>query len=87
MTDKDGVNRIVVAPASELNCGRDAAVFDKAQHTGEQTFTLRAQDRSGAKTVAFWIMENIETAPEEKLRHALDDALRMRKWPTRKTAD
>jgi hypothetical protein len=87
MQNGNGENVIVVAPASDLNCGLDCHCFEKAQMTGEQTFTLRAQDRSSARTVAFWILENIETAPEEKLRHALEDAFRMRRWPTRKLAD
>ena len=61
--------------------------YDKAVARGETTFTLRAQDRSSPKTVAFWIMENIVTAPPDKLRSALEDALKMREWPNRKTAD
>lgn len=84
---KDGVNAVTIAPASDLNCGLDCYCFEKAQMTGEQTFTLRAQDLSAARGVAFWILENIETAPEAKLRHALEDALRMRRWPNRRAAD
>lgn len=61
--------------------------FERAQATGEQTFTLRAQDITSPETVCFWIMRNIETAPEEKLRCALETALSMRNWPNKRRAD
>lgn len=69
-----------------FSCG-DYKCFEKGKANGEQLFTLRAQDRSTPRTIAFWILENIETCPEEKLRHALEDALRARKWPNRKNPD
>lgn len=65
----------------------DTLSFKKAHEKGERTFTLRSQDRSSPKTIAFWIMENIETAPAQKLLDALEDALLMREWPNRKNAD
>ena len=71
---------------TEYRCG-DRSSFDKAWKKGEQTFTLRAQDRTSTRCIAFWIMENIDSAPEEKLRHALEDALRTRKWRKRRWAD
>jgi hypothetical protein len=71
---------------TEFSCNDDSC-FEKAKATGEQHFTLRAQDVSAPRTIAFWIMENVDTAPESKLRHALEDALRARRWPTRKRAD
>lgn len=72
--------------ATEFQCDDDSC-FKKAKANGEQRFTLRAQDVTTPKTICFWIMENIETSGEEKLRHALEDALRARKWPHRKIAD
>jgi hypothetical protein len=71
---------------TEFACNDDSC-FEKAKVAGEQRFTLRAQDVTAPKCIAFWILENIETAPDDKLRHALDDALRARRWPNRKTAD
>jgi hypothetical protein len=53
----------------------------------EEMFVLRAQDASAAKTVALWIAENILTAPEQKLKEALDCALRMRLYHGMKPAD
>jgi hypothetical protein len=63
----------------------DVACFTKAKKRGEQTFTLVQQDKSSAKTICFWIMENIETAPKHKLLEALDDAIKFRDFnPNRK---
>jgi hypothetical protein len=76
-----------MAMATEFSCGGERGAFEKAATTGEQLFTLRAQDETTPECIAYWILKNIETAPEEKLRHALDDALRARKWPNRKQAD
>ena len=73
--------------ANSKSCGMDEKCFSKAKARGEQTFTLVAQDITSPETVCFWIMRNIETAPEDKLRHALDDALRMRAAKFRKRAD
>lgn len=39
------------------------------------------------RTIAFWILQNIESAPEEKLRAAFEDCLVMRDFPNRKKAD
>lgn len=66
---------------------KDTQCHAKAKARGEHTFTLVAQDLSAPKTIAFWIGENIETAPEDKLREALEDALIMRKHTSRKHAD
>jgi len=66
---------------------RDYECHKKAVERGQQTFTLVAQDRSSPKTIAFWILENIETAPAEKLHEALFEALIMREHPNRKNAD
>lgn len=59
----------------------------RAVGRGQLTFTLVEQDRSNARTVAFWIMENIETAPSAKLIDALETALVMRAYDKRKNAD
>jgi hypothetical protein len=75
-----------MAQPSELSCG-DYSGFEKGRANGEQLFTLRSQDETMPRVLAFWILENIETAPEGKLRHALEDALRARRWPNRKRAD
>lgn len=65
----------------------DDSCFEKAKANGEQRFVLRAQDFSTPTVICEWIKQNINTAPDDKLRHALEDALRARKWPKRKTAD
>lgn len=65
----------------------DQRCFGKAQVRGDETFTLVGQDKSSPRTICFWIMENIETAPAAKLLNALNDALRMRARPNRKNAD
>lgn len=59
----------------------------KAEARGDKTFTLVGQDRSSPRTICFWIMENIETAPPQKLVAALYDAIRMRGQANRKNAD
>ena len=71
---------------TEFSCG-DRGVFDRAWAKGEQVFVLRSQDNTAAQCIAFWILENIKYAPEAKLRHALEDALRARRWPKQKWAD
>lgn len=68
---------------TEFSCG-DYSCFEKGAANGEQLFTLRSQDKTMPRVIVYWILENIETASEEKLRHALDDALRARRWPKRK---
>lgn len=65
----------------------DKACFHRAQERGQQTFTLVAQDKSAPKTILFWIMENFEHTPVEKLRDAFEDALAMREHPKRKHPD
>jgi len=66
---------------------KDEVCFVKARSRGQQTFTLVAQDITAARTIMFWLMENIETAPDEKLRDAFEDALRMRHYGNRRYAD
>jgi hypothetical protein len=66
---------------------RDAGVFKKAQERGQLTFTIFQQDLSGAKTICEWIRLNIETAPADKLRDALETAIAYRDFPKRKVAD
>jgi len=58
-----------------------------ADSKGLERFTLISQDKSSPKTIMFWIMENIETAPIEKLTEAFMCALKMRNFPNRKLAD
>lgn len=66
---------------------RDAKVFKKAQSRNQRTWTVVEQDITAVKTIAHWIYLNIETAPDDKLRTALEEILVMRKFPNRKTAD
>lgn len=65
----------------------DADCYTKARAKGEHTFTLRAQDVSSPRVIAFWILENIETAPPDKLMDALMDAVEMREWSARRNPD
>ncbi len=65
----------------------DTKVYAKARNRGQETFTLVGQDRTSPRTILFWIGENFETAPPEKLRDAFERALRMREFPERKWAD
>lgn len=65
----------------------DTQVYAKARNRGQETFTLVAQDRTSPRTILFWIGENFETAPPEKLRDAFERALRMREYNPRKWAD
>ena len=53
----------------------------------EEMFVLRAQDSSAPHAVTMWIADNIYSAPPEKLREALDCALRMRVFHRLKAAD
>lgn len=66
---------------------RDIGCFNKARALGEPTFTLRAQDVSAPAVVAEWIKQNVMTCPAGKLREALDTAIKMREWPSKKHAD
>lgn len=52
-----------------------------------QVFPLLGRDASAPTVVAFWILQNISTAPPEKLREALESALTMRHTAGRKVAD
>jgi len=65
----------------------DTGCFQRARRRKQQTFTLVAQDRTAAKVVCLWIAENIDTAPADKLRTALEEALIMRDHTPRKHAD
>ena len=66
---------------------QDSSCYQRAQARGHLTFTLTGADLSSPKTICFWIMENIETAPFEKLIDALQHALIMRATLHRKHAD
>lgn len=66
---------------------RDSQCHAKAKSRGQKTFTLVEQDVTTVETVAFWIMRNIHTAPEAKLRDALESCLAMRDFPNKKQAD
>lgn len=61
--------------------------LSRADELEVERFTLHAQDFSAPTVVVEWIKQNIETAPERKLRDALDCALRMRQYTNRKNAD
>jgi ribosomal protein L10 len=65
---------------------KDDLCASKAKQRKQQTFTIVEQDRSNAKTIAFWILQNIETCTASKLRDALEIAIHMRTQP-RKYAD
>jgi len=65
----------------------DQKCHDKAVARGDETFTLVGQDLTSPRTICFWILENIETAPPQKLIEALNDAIRMRGQPNRTNAD
>jgi hypothetical protein len=76
-----------MATASKDYRESDHGCHERARARGQQTFTLVAQDPTAPAVIAEWIKHNIETAPEEKLRDALEEALIMRKHPARKPAD
>ena len=65
----------------------DTAIHAKAKRRGQETFTLVEQDITAVRTIAHWIELNIETAPEAKLRDALEKCLRMRNWKNKKVPD
>lgn len=50
--------------------------YDKAK-PDEPVFVLRAQDLTSPTVICEWIKLNIETAPHDKLRQALESALEM----------
>jgi len=66
---------------------RDYKCAERAKERDQQTFTLVEQDRSSPRTIAFWILENIETCPAAKLHDALEAAVLMRSACNRKDAD
>jgi hypothetical protein len=66
---------------------QDLKVQEKAKQREQQTFTLVEQDRSAPSTIAYWILQNIETAPAAKLYDALESAILMRAAKGRKDAD
>jgi|HubBroStandDraft_4_1064222.scaffolds.fasta_scaffold1699149_1 hypothetical protein len=66
---------------------RDYDCFAKAKSRGQFTFTVVAQDLTTPATICEWIKQNIETAPKEKLEHALAVAIECREYPNRKHAD
>lgn len=61
--------------------------LEKAKQRGDIAFTLVGQDLTSPATICHWIELNIETAPEAKLRNALERALAMRARMRRKRAD
>lgn len=66
---------------------RDAICHLKAKQRGEKTFTLVQQDMTGPSVICEWIKQNIETAPADKLRDALEAAIEFRDYSRRKRAD
>jgi hypothetical protein len=85
--EQEQIEKGVLGAATPISQPRDWQCFEKAIMRGQQTFTLVAQDITAARTIMFWLMENIETAPDEKLRDAFEDALRMRHYGNRKYPD
>jgi hypothetical protein len=65
----------------------DKTCFEKAQHRGDQTFTLVGRDISSPRVICEWIKENIATCPEDKLHEALNRAIAMCNLPGRRQAD
>jgi acyl-ACP thioesterase len=65
----------------------DTRCFAKAKQRNQRTFTVVEQDCTAVPTIAYWILLNIETAPPEKLRQALEDCIAMRAFPAKKYAD
>lgn len=66
---------------------QDTAIHARAKKRGQETFTVVEQDITAVQTIAYWIMLNIEQAPEAKLRDALEKCLRMRNWKNKKVPD
>lgn len=66
---------------------RDRQCMAKAIQRHQLTFTIVEQDRSAAKSVAYWILENIETAPSHKLHEALEFCIYAREYEKKKNAD
>jgi len=60
----------------------DSTLNKAADH--EMLFILRGKDFTAPKTIILWIAENIDTAPPDKLREALECAIDMRTTEGRK---
>ena len=58
-----------------------------ADYDDMERFTLIAQDSTAPRTICWWILENIDTAPSDKLKEAFKCALEMRDYPHRKKPD
>ena len=71
----------------EKHSKQDDKCHKKARERGQMTFTIVEQDRSSAKVITYWILENIETAPPAKLFDALESALIAREFENKKNAD
>jgi hypothetical protein len=50
-------------------------------------FMLKATDWTSPETICFWMLLNMRTASEEKLRSAFETAMAMKKNPNKKAAD
>jgi hypothetical protein len=74
------------APMSDVQWD-EVQCHQKAKARGDMTFTLVGQDRTSPSTICWWILQNIETCPADKLRNALERAIQMRSLPTRKSPD
>jgi len=61
--------------------------IEKAMKRGDTMFTLVGQDVTAPAVLCEWIKLNIESAPPDKLRNALEQALKMRKTKNRKCPD
>lgn len=66
---------------------KDSKIYEKARRRGQKTFCLIEQDVTAVLTIAHWICFNIETAPDDKLRDALESCLQWRHYKGRKLAD
>ena len=53
----------------------------------EPTFTLRAQDKSASRCVCYWADLNRSTLAKRKHAEAIECAVAMERWPTRKWPD
>lgn len=65
----------------------DFQPVDGKAATEEPNFVLRGRDPSAPRVAMFWIMENIETATEEKLMKAFKQILDMRRYDYKKDPD
>ena len=65
----------------------DDTCYTNARNRGQRTFTLVEQDRSAVHCIAYWILQNVHTAPADKLRDALEDCIVWREFAAVKDAD